>query len=186
MNIKEAILGRRAVRDYTDQQVTKATVLELIQAATHAPSAINHQPWVFAVIQDKALLRTLSDQAKDLMSKTMASDVPPFELQEKLSDQAFNIFYNAGTLIVIFAKPIGAHPDWDCCLAGQNLMLAAHGMGLATGPIGFSWSLLETADVKKELQVPPEYRPVLPIIIGYQNELTSPVSRQEPEILCWK
>ena len=55
----------------------------------------------------------------------------PAELETMLADPAFNIFYNAGTLIVIFAKPIGQHPDWDCCLAAQNLMLAAHGMHLA-------------------------------------------------------
>ena len=71
MNVKEAILGRRSVRDYTDRQVEKTTIMELIQSAVQAPSAINHQPWAFAVIQDKALLRSLSDRAKDLMAKSM-------------------------------------------------------------------------------------------------------------------
>lgn len=187
MNVKEAIYGRRSVRDYTDQPVAKATVEELLHAAVQAPSAINQQPWAFAVIQDKALLRNYSDRAKDLMAKTMHLELMALELREMLADRAFNIFYNAGTLIVIFAKPIGAHPDWDCCLAGQNLMLTAYGMGLATCPIGFAWSLFESDHVKEELGIPAEFRPILPIIVGYPKELAPPpVSRKEPEILCWK
>lgn len=56
MQLKEAIHGRRAVRDYRDQPVDKAAVTTLVQAAIQAPSAINQQPWAFVVIQDKALL----------------------------------------------------------------------------------------------------------------------------------
>jgi nitroreductase len=186
MNVHDTIFARRSVRDYTDRQVDKATVKELIHAAIQAPSAINQQPWAFAVIQDKALLRSLSDRAKDLMAKTMQMEFLALELRETLSDRAFNIFYNAGTLIVIFAKPVGAHPDWDCCLAGQNLMLAAHGMGLATCPIGFAWSLFESNDVKEELRIPTEYRPILPIIVGYPKQPMPAVGRKEPEIVCWK
>ncbi|HZZ79740.1 MAG TPA: nitroreductase [Gemmataceae bacterium] len=186
MNVHEAIYSRRSVRDYTDQPVLKATVEELIHAAIQAPSAINQQPWTFAVIQDKSLLRSFSDRAKDLMAKTMHLEFLALELREMLSDRAFNIFYNAGTLIVVFAKPVGAHPDWDCCLASQNLMLAAHDMGLATCPIGFAWSLFESNDVKEELGIPAEYRPILPIIVGYPKQPPPPVSRKEPEIHCWK
>jgi nitroreductase len=56
MQLKEAIHGRRAVRDYTDQPADKAAVTTLIEAAIRAPSAINQQPWAFVVVQDKALL----------------------------------------------------------------------------------------------------------------------------------
>jgi len=186
MDVKEAIFQRRSVREFTDQPVDRTTVLALLQAATQAPSAVNHQPWAFAVIQDKMLLRGYSDRAKSLFGRTadQGSLVP--ELKEMLADPAFNIFYNAGTLIVICAKPIGQHPDWDCCLAGQNLMLAAHGMGLGTCPIGFAWPLLEGPDVKRDLKMLPEYIPVLPIIVGYPSKPPPPVPRNALEILCWK
>lgn len=186
MNVQEAIFTRRSVRDYADRKIEKTTVEQLIHAAVQAPSAINQQPWAFAVIQDKTLLRSFSDRAKELMAKTMHMEFLAMELREMLSDRAFNIFYNAGTVIVIFAKPMGAHPDWDCCLAGQNLMLAAHGMGLATCPIGFAWALFESNNVKEELQIPAEYRPILPIIVGYPKQPMASVARKEPEIVCWK
>jgi nitroreductase len=44
MDLMEAIYSRRSVRSYTDQQVEKAMVEALIQAAVQAPSALNQQP----------------------------------------------------------------------------------------------------------------------------------------------
>jgi nitroreductase len=186
MEILEAIQARRSVRDYADRPVDRATVTALIQAAVLAPNAVNYQPWSFVIVQDSALLKSYSDRAKALCRKIMdLSSLPP-GLLTMLTDPAFNIFYNAGTLIIICAKPIGQHPDWDCCLAGQNLMLAAVGMGLGTCPIGFAWPLLGEPDVKQELKIPPEFTSVLPIIIGYPTATPPAVPRNDAEILCWK
>jgi nitroreductase len=186
MDVREAICNRRSVRDYTDQPVDKSTLTGLFRSAAFAPSAVNHQPWAFAVVQDKPLLKEYSDRAKILFTKTADPSSMPSEIRTMIADPAFNIFYNAGTLIIIFAKPIGRHPDWDCCLAGQNLMLAAHAMGLGTCPIGFAWPLLEQPDVKRELKVPPELIPVLPITVGYPTKAPPAVPRNDPEILCWR
>ena len=186
VQLKEAIHGRRAIRDYTDQAVEKATITFLIQAAIQAPSAINQQPWAFVVIHDKALLKLHSDRAKVLCGESMDAGSMPEELKAMLSDPSFNIFYTSGTLIVIYAKPIGQHPDWDCCLAAQNLMLAAHDMGLGTCPIGLAWPLLEQSNVKNDLYVPFNYVPVMPIIVGYPRKTAAPVGRNESEIRSWK
>lgn len=185
MNVMEAIYSRRAVREYSDQAIDRSTVAKLIQAAVQAPSAINMQPWAFAVIHDKAILKRYSDRAKRSFTKSAEFASLPGELQQMLSDPNFNIFYNAGTLIAIYAKPIGEHPDWDCCLAGQNLMLAACDMGLGTCPIGFAWDLLGEPDIRRELSIPEGYKPVLPIIVGNPKHSTAAVSRHEPEIACW-
>jgi nitroreductase len=186
MQLEEAIQGRRAVRDYTDQPVDKAAVTTLIQAAIQAPSAVNQQPWAFVIVQDKAILKRYSDGAKILCAETMDRKSMPEELKAMLSDTSFNIFYKSGTLIVIYAKPLGEHPDWDCCLAAENLMLAAHDMELGTCPIGLAWPLLEQSDVKNELNVPFDYRPVMPIIVGYPRQPAPAVGRNAPEIRCWK
>lgn len=186
MQLQQVISGRRAIRDYTDQPVSKATVESLIKAATLAPSAMNTQPWAFVVIQDKPLLKQYSDRAKALCAETLAPGSAHGELAEMLSNPSFNIFYNSATLIVIWAKPIGQHPDWDCCLAAQNLMLAAHDSGLGSCPIGLAWPLFEQADVKCELVVPPECISVMPIIVGYPHRAVPEVERKEAEIFCWK
>jgi nitroreductase len=186
MESEKALYGRRSIRDFTDKQVDRAMVTRLLQAAVQAPSAINLQPWVFVVIQDKNLLKRYSDRAKLLAMKVVDTASMPAEFQNMLSDPTFNVFYNAGTLILICAKPVGQHPDWDCCLAGQNLMLAAHDQGLGTCPIGFAWPLFEQADVKQELNIPADYTPVLPIIVGFPSSPAPPVARKSPEILSWK
>ena len=186
MELKEAIYNRRSVRDYTDEPVAKQVVDGLLQAATQAPSAMNEQPWEFVVIQDKPLLRSYSDRAKALCVERMSSESSLAELKGMLDDPAFNIFYNSGTLIVICAKPVGQHPDWDCCFAGQNLMLAAHGLGLGTCPIGLAWPLFEREDIKSDLQIPAGYAAVLPIIVGHPKEPVKAVTKNPPKILCWK
>jgi nitroreductase len=186
MELTDVIPGRRSIRDYTDEAVGKGTVNTLLWAAVHAPSAVNSQPWAFVIIQDKALLKKYSDRAKVLCAEIFAADVSHGELMAMLRDPAYNIFYNSGTLIVICGKPIGQHPDWDCCLAAQNLMLTAYDMGLGTCPIGLAWPLFDQPDIREELNLPPDYVAVMPIIVGNPNKTVPPVERKQPEIRCWK
>ncbi|HVT11148.1 MAG TPA: nitroreductase family protein [Fimbriimonadaceae bacterium] len=173
---------RRAVRDYTDEPVGEATVSQLIEAATLAPSAINAQPWAFAVVQDRDLLKKLSDRAKPMLLRLDF----PVELTQMIANPEFNIFYNAGTLIVICAKPVGEHPDWDCCLAGENLLLAARDMGLGTCVIGFAWSVLDLPETREELGIPADCRIGLPVIVGHPAAFPPGHGRNAPEILSWK
>jgi nitroreductase len=186
MELTDVIPGRRSVRNYSDEPVSEGAVNTLLWAAVQAPSAINSQPWAFVVIQDKSLLKVYSDRAKVLCAKVFAADASHEKLMTMLADPEFNIFYNSATLIVICAKPIGQHPDWDCCLAAQNLMLTACDMGLGSCPIGLAWPLFDEPDVRQELNLPDGYKAVIPIILGYPRETLPPVERKKPEICCWK
>ncbi|MFI5385218.1 MAG: nitroreductase family protein [Fimbriimonadales bacterium] len=181
MEVREAIRERRAVRDYTDQPVSEEAIRELIEAATLAPSAVNGQPWAFAVVQDRDVLKRISDRSKLLL---LHGDFSP-QLQKTLSSPDFNIFYNAGTLIVICAKPDGEHPEWDCCLAGQNLLLAAREMGLGTCVIGLAWPALGLSEVKRDLEIPDDYEAVLPVIVGHPKDFPPGHGQKQPEILSW-
>lgn len=186
MDLMQAIRHRRAVRAYKDRPLERATVEELLDAAIQAPSAMNAQPWAFYVVQEKALLKQWSDRAK----VAFLAEAPPADLPEPyrqiLTDPAFNLFYDAPALILICAKPGGMVPAEDCSLAGQTLMLAAHGLGLGTCPIGFARVWLNRPEVKLELGIPADYQPVLPIIVGYPRETPAPRERRPPEILAWR
>lgn len=186
MEVKTAIYQRRAVRDFTDQAVDRNTVISLIQAAIQAPSAVNAQPWAFAVVQGKPELKRYSDHAKAVIARTGELMPGHPELHSLVASPEFNIFYNASTLIVICARPFGQHPDWDCCLAAENLMLSACDLELGTCPIGLAWPLLAEPDIRRELQIPPECVAVMPIIVGYPAHPAPPVERREAEILCWR
>ncbi len=71
MEINDAIFGRRSVREYTVQEVDEQAIRRLIEAAVHAPNAVNQQPWMFTVVREKAVLDKLSRAAKLHMLATM-------------------------------------------------------------------------------------------------------------------
>ena len=185
MELIEAIYKRRAVRDYTDKSVTKEALMSLLNAAVHAPSAMNTQPWAFVVVQNRERLKDCSDRAKAHLLMSLAPGSPLNAHREVLADPATSIFYNAGTLVIICAKPQGLDPAEDCALAAQNLMLAAHAAGLATCPIGLARAWLNVPEVKQELGIPPDYTPVFPLIVGFPATTPPAVARRDPEIVKW-
>jgi len=186
MDLMEAIYSRRSVRSYTDKQVEKPIVETLLQAAIQAPSALNQQPWAFAVIQDRKLLTQYSTRVKAHVLKTLKPQSPLYSHREALANPEYNVFYGAGTLIIVCAKPEGVHAEEDCSLAAQNLMLTAHAMGLGTCPIGFAQPWLNLARTKRTLGIPPNYTVAFPVIAGYPSGDQPPVARREPEIVVWR
>jgi nitroreductase len=98
----------------------------------------------------------------------------------------FNMFYNAGTLIIICGKAMGPFVAADCWLAAENLILAAYSMGLGTCVIGAAVPALNTSGIKSELGIPDQVTAIAPIIVGVPSGETLPTARKEPEILFWK
>ena len=104
----------------------------------------------------------------------------------RVADPAFSLFYDAGTLIVICAKPLGPFVEADCWLAAENLMLAACALGLGTCCIGSVVPVLRTPEMKTVLSIPIDVTPVAPIIVGVPAGAAAEASRKEPHILSWK
>jgi hypothetical protein len=102
------------------------------------------------------------------------------------ADPDFNVFYNAGTLIVICGKTAAPYVDADCWLAAENLMLTATSMGLGTCVIGSALSALNTPEWKAELGIPAGLSAIAPVIAGLPGEEGAPTSRKEPWILAWR
>jgi nitroreductase len=187
MELMEAIYGRRAVRSYTNKEVPRQAIRTLAEAAVQAPCALNKQAWAFGVFQGRELLKDFSDRAKlHFLEKFSPGSDPHVRTREMLTDPEYNIFYDAATLIVVFANPDGGQfAVGSCYLAAQNLMLAAHGMGLGTCPIGFAQSWLDLDEVKTELGIPVQYTAVLPMILGYPAGIPEKPARSQPEIFNW-
>lgn len=187
MTVMDVIYMRHAVRAYVEEPVDRETITTLLMAAVHAPTAMHEEPWVFTIIQDKDVLKNLSDDAKKLLAAGM-EDIPPEHrknAEKMVKDPDFNIFYNAGTLMVIWAKPMGPFVTADCWLAAENLMLAACEMGLGTCVIGFAVSALNTPQWESRLGLHGKMTAVAPIIIGYPDGEPKPVARKKPEIAAW-
>jgi len=130
ISVLDAICDRRAIRHFTSQAVDKSTVKILLNYAAQAPSATNSQPWSFVVVQNARLLKEISDEAKKLLLTDPRRSSEAGHGRDRFLNPDFNIFYDAATLIVICSTKEGRIPEADCYLAAQNLMLAAHGLGL--------------------------------------------------------
>jgi nitroreductase len=184
MDLNEAIIGRRSVREYTAEGLSEETIRHLIDAAIHAPSAVNQQPWTFTVVRDQGLLDQVSAAAKLHMLATMPAGAHSDQLRSLLNDPDFNIFYRAPALVLISAIAQGPWIVEDCALAAENLMLAAYGAGLGTCWIGFAQSFLNMPDGKQMLGLPAAWVPVAPIIVGHPKVAPPSTSRKDP-VICW-
>jgi len=183
MDAMEAIYGRRATRSFTAEPVTRDLIEKVIDAAVHAPSAMNAQPWAFAVITGRARLSDCAARAKAHLLATLEAESPLAQYCDRLADPGFDVFYGAPALTVVCAKPAGLHATEDCCLAAENFWLAAHVLGLASCWIGFARPWLELAETKRELGIPGDYAPVAPLILGHPRERPEPTPRHPPEII---
>lgn len=186
MDLMDAIYHRRAVREFTHEPVEPRLIRSVIAAAVQAPSAMNRQPWSFVVVEDQAALERTSRNAKALLLKTVREDAPLGQYRALFAEPSFHIFYHAPAVIIVCATSAEEGAAEDCCLAAENLMLAAHGTGLGTCWIGFSRPWLDLPEGRKELGIPAYYIPVAPIAIGHPKAVMPPVPRGHPDILWLK
>lgn len=186
VGLADAIFHRRAVRRFTDREVEPDAVRQLLYAATQAPSTMNQQPWVFAVFHGRKQLAEYSERAKRYLVATYPTSFEVSGRSQMYGDPGYDIFHGATTLLVIYASKGRLNPNEDCCLAAQNLMLAAHGLGLGTCPIGFARPWLDLFQTKREIGVPEHYSAVFPLVLGYPAGKDQPMPRDEPKIVCWK
>ncbi len=180
MDLMEALRTRRAIREYTKEPIDDDVIKELIAAAVLAPSSVDLQPWGFAVVQGGERLHAVGAEAKSYA----AAHLPPASpLHAHAVDPTFEMFHGAAALIVICAVNDEPQSAEDCCLAGENLMLAAHARGLGACWIGLSRPWLNAPATKIELGIPDGWCPVGPIILGHRRELPPPTPREKPTIV---
>lgn len=185
MTVMDAIHARRSVRSYTHERVDESVIDGLLDAAVRAPTAMHEEPWLFVIVRDTALMKRLSDRAKALLLEDAhrAQRDRGGHAHDVFASPDFNLFYNAGTLILICARPVGPFVTADCWLAAQNLMLAACAMGLGTCVIGSSVMALNSPEAKEELGIAAEVSVVAPVIIGVPAQAASPTTRKAPQVL---
>lgn len=195
MSVLEAIARRRSVRAYAPDPIDERTVRALLLAAVQAPTAMHAEPWAFVIVQDPRLLKRCSDRAKAMLLEHAATfhdlhriSAPPRDsaFARALVSPDFNIFYNAGTLVVICGQPAGPFVPADCWLAAENLMLAAAAMGLGTCCIGSALPALNLPESRAELDIPADVTAFAAVIVGVPAEAPQAPPRKEPRIISWK
>lgn len=147
----ESILTRSSVRDYTDRDVTPQQVDTLLRAAMAAPTARNCQPWKFIVVRDRALLDSIAANCKTI---TMAAKAPL-------------AIVVCGDLSKALEGESQAFWIQDCSAATENLLLAAHAMGLGAVWCGIYPKRDRIDFLSSLLEIPEGIVPLNVIPVGY-------------------
>lgn len=182
MELMQAIRQRRAVRDYRDEALDQGTIETVIESAIAAPSARNLQPWSFWIFTRREDVERLAQEIKTWLLQSGAVQDLYAPIHQLIDNPTFSIFYHAATLILVVAKSQERQASDDCCLAAQNLMLAARDLGIGTCWIGLSRSWFDLPAAKSRLKMPAEYRVVAPIVMGYPREWPATHGRQPAEL----
>jgi nitroreductase len=178
MELMEAIRGRRSIRKYTSKAVDDKTLESVLEAARQAPSWHNSQCCRFIVVRDSQLRNKLADTAIDVAKDRPNRGAEAMRITP-IAIVACAEMRKAGYSIREPRGPVTDKGDWymyDVALAMQNLMLAAHGLGLGTVHIG-AFDAIKVAGI---LGVPEGYAVVAMTPLGYPDE--EPKARPRKEL----
>ena len=182
MELMDVIRNRRSVRDYSDAAIDRPTIERLIEVAILAPSAMNLQPWAFAVLLDRERIEGYAKRAKYWLLTSLSETFYEPSIRHTLEDPQYVLFFHAPALVVVLAKSSGTQSAEDCCLAAEHLMLAARNEGVGSCWIGLARPWLDLTATKAELKLPEQYYVVAPIVLGYPKAWPESPGRNPAEI----
>lgn len=157
------IMTRTSIRKYTDQPIKKADIETLLRAGMAAPTAVNKQPWHFVAVIDKAKLKELSGGRGGMLEQCALAIVVCGNMEK--------------------AMPGKAREYWvqDCSAATENILLAAHALGLGAVWTGGYPMEDRMTTISKALKLPETIIPLCTIVIGYPAESPTPKDKWKPE-----
>lgn len=180
MDAIEAIHGRRSIRSYRSHPLERSLIETVIWDAVQAPTppVSGETPWAFCVMEGVERIAAYGARAK-----LYARDHQPVGRRATWPDNPdFKVFWDAPALVVICAQSGNPEAAFDCCRAGQNLMLAAHARGLGTCWVGAPIAWLTSPGVAEELGLPAGFDPIVAMILGYPRETPARNPRPRPAI----
>lgn len=191
----QLIKARRSIRNYQDRALPQHLIERLLQAAIWAPSAHNRQPWRFAVAtkwKTKILLAEAMGQRlrKDLTADGLSPDIIEADIQ-----RSFQRISNSPALILVSLSMLDmdTYPDdrrqenerlmavQSTAMAGQNILLAAHTLGL--GACWMCAPLFCPEVVRLALDLPNDWQPQGLITLGFPAESRSKTRRPIIEVV---
>jgi nitroreductase len=170
----ETIRQRRSVRSYRQEAVPRELIETVIAAGNHAPSAMNSQPWRFVVVEEtgfrKKLLAAALPGARTFFESIRNADPESYEaIRRRLEETEDPIYYSAPAIIFVIGN--GRYADHSCPLACQNIMLAAHSLGLGTCWVGLGAMITGDPEIAKALELKEDEKIFGPILLGYPAQI---------------
>ena len=163
--IVENIMTRTSIRQYTDQPISADTIETLLRAGMAAPTAVNKQPWHFVAVTDKDKLAQLATANPNagMTAKAPLAIIVCGDMQKTLEGQGRAFWIQ------------------DCSAATENILLAAHALGLGGVWTGLYPNDERVAAVREILKAPEYIVPLCAIVLGYPAEQPEPKDKWKPE-----
>lgn len=161
----EDIMTRTSVRSYSDKEISKEQIDTLLRAAMAAPTAGNKQPWRFVIINNKKTLKTIGE---NFNSMSMAKE--------------------AALAVIMCGDTTATFPGegrdyWvqDVSAASENLLLAAHAIGLGAVWCGIYPLKDRVTAFSEMLKLPDNIIPMACICVGYPAGENTPKDKWNPD-----
>jgi nitroreductase len=175
----EMVKSRRSIRRFKADPVPGETVEKILEAARHAPSAANAQPWEFVVVQDSPTKKSI---VKALSYEKVRKLDPTFYFGASVQG-----FLGTAPVLVVVLGDKRVQPAYPVFMEGEilfrqslaiciyTLQLAAASYGLAT-----AWATIGKGEraIKKLLDIPDVFTVDHIVPIGYPDEKRLVESRQ--------
>ena len=161
MDVMTAIKERRSVRSFTDRPVSRDQLTELLTAAVWAPSGGNRQTWRFTAVSNPDVVKKVKLVSPGMGGRPTA------------------VIAVAHDMDLVSREDIAR---MDSAMAAQNILLAAHAMGLG----GCVIASFNAPGLAKVLSFPPNWQPHLLVSLGYPAQTPAPPVRKFEEIIEWE
>ena len=164
----KTMLSRRSVKKYKDTPVEKELIEQIVAAGLAAPSGLNKQAPIVLVVTDKAV--------RDKLSRLNAGK-DPFGRADP--------FYGAPCVLVVLADKSAHTYVYDGSLTMENMLLAAHSLGLGACWIHRAKETFESAEGKellKSLGIEGDYEGIGNCIVGYPDVVPEDKPRKENRV----
>ncbi len=165
------IITRRSVKKYLDKAVEHELIAEIVKAGTYAPTGMNRQSPIIIAVSNKEL----RDKLSKMNAAILGTDNDPF--------------YGAPVVLAVLAKKDVNTRVYDGSLVMENLMIAAHSLGLGSCWIHRAKEMFESAegkDILHNLGIVEEYEGIGFCIVGYAApNATKPQSERKADYVTW-
>ena len=193
----QLMASRRSCRNFTDQPVERALLEDLMKIGITAPSGTNSQSWTFTILPQKKAVQTFAERiasfferlnttAKKTLLRMFLKLIGKGELdayyhgyyrkvKEAIDEWHGSgndpLFHGSTAAILVGSKPGASCPAEDALLATQNILLAAHSMGLGSCLIGYAVAAMKKdPSIQRSIGIPAEEEIHAVIALGYPDE----------------